>query len=692
MVDECGHEPRDTPVSGVLPQLRLDELLEGLQQQVAQVRSARDRIHTLLDAVLVIGSDLELEVVLQRIVESAVSLVDAEYGALGVLGEEGTIKQFLTVGIDEETIAGIGHYPRGEGILGLLIRHPEPLRLANLARHPSSVGFPSGHPPMTSFLGTPIKVREQVFGNLYLTDKQGATEFDADDEAVLRTLAAAAGVAIDNARLYDDARRRQRWLAASNELTRSLLSGTEPAAVLESFTATLREMAGADLVTLAIPVGDSGELVIEAASGPRAEDARGLVLGAATLAAKVFASGETITSDAVSADPRATGGSAAVVELGPAFLVPLGTRDHVRGVLQVANVPGGPVFTDAVIDMVIGYGNQAALALEVAEHRQDADRMLVLNDRDRIARDLHDLVIQRLFAGAAWPTSSNAPRNWAAPSPSARTSRAAPSWNGPRRCTPPREWGRDFRLSAARGPRSGAVRRAPAVRGSSGWTYSGASTAPPRHPRRERSRLRSPPRRAWTGGSGRLRLRLRVLWAAAAGPHHPHAHPPGEVATAGDGRRRPPRVGAGALPVKGACDARRIYREEADPDFDGATEAGTPYCAPGTPGCDADYDYATRPPDALLPIGRDSDVYARMVRQAGRGALLRYYRVEDGTHVDSLVDTFPDKLRPMVPCHRSAFEALERWLAGKGRPPADHTVRRPADADPATLLTSCPLD
>ncbi|MGW7693242.1 sensor histidine kinase [Streptomyces asiaticus] len=385
---------------GALPQLRLDELLEGLQQQVAQVRSARDRVHTLLDAVLAIGSDLELEVVLQRIVESAVSLVDAEYGALGVLGEEGTIKQFLTVGIDEETIAEIGHYPRGEGILGLLIRHPEPLRLADLARHPSSVGFPSGHPPMTSFLGTPIKVREQVFGNLYLTDKQGAAEFDADDEAVLRTLAAAAGVAIDNARLYDDARRRQRWLAASNELTRSLLSGTEPAAVLESFTAALREMAGADLVTLAIPVGDSGELVIEAASGTRAEDARGLVLGAATLAAKVFDSGETITSDAVSADPRATGGSAAIVELGPAFFVPLGTRDHVRGVLQVANVPGGPVFTDAVIDMVIGYGNQAALALEVAEHRQDADRMLVLNDRDRIARDLHDLVIQRLFAGA----------------------------------------------------------------------------------------------------------------------------------------------------------------------------------------------------------------------------------------------------------------------------------------------------
>ncbi|MGW5497350.1 sensor histidine kinase [Streptomyces olivaceoviridis] len=382
------------------PQLRLDALLEDLQQQVVQVRGARDRVHTLLDAVLVVGSDLDLEVVLYRIVESAVALVDAQYGALGVLGEEGTIKQFVTVGMDDEAIARIGYYPRGEGILGLLIRHPEPLRLENLADHPASAGFPDGHPPMASFLGAPVRVRDQVFGNLYLTNKKSGAEFDSDDEAVLRTLAAAAGVAIDNARLYDDAHRRQRWLAASNELTRSLLSGSEPASVLESFTATVREMAGADLVTLAVPVGAKGELVIEAASGSLAEEVRGLLLPATTLAAKVYASGETIISKAVSADPRAEGGSASVVELGPAFFVPLGTREHVRGVLQVANVPGGALFTDAVIDMVTGFGNQAALALDVAEHRRDTERMVVLNDRDRIARDLHDLVIQRLFAGA----------------------------------------------------------------------------------------------------------------------------------------------------------------------------------------------------------------------------------------------------------------------------------------------------
>ncbi|MFE0176036.1 tannase/feruloyl esterase family alpha/beta hydrolase [Streptomyces sp. NPDC059002] len=163
---------------------------------------------------------------------------------------------------------------------------------------------------------------------------------------------------------------------------------------------------------------------------------------------------------------------------------------------------------------------------------------------------------------------------------------------------------------------------------------------------------------------------------------------------------------------------QRINREELDPDFDGATEAGTPYCAPGTPDCDADYNYAARPPavqravgrialtgrigkplitlqgtlDVLLPISKDSDVYARMVHKAGRGALLRYYRIEDGTHVDSLVDTFPDKLRPMVPCHRAAFAAMEDWLGGKGRPPGDRTVRRPADAGSAALLTSCPLE
>ncbi|MEU5719675.1 GAF domain-containing protein [Streptomyces sp. NPDC020403] len=380
------------------PQLRLDELLDGLQAQVAQVRATRDRVHTLLDAVLSIGSDLDLDVVLRRITESAVALVDAEYGALGVVGEEGRIKQFITVGMDEETVKAIGHYPEGQGILGLLIREPEPLRLADLGTHSESVGLPAGHPPMTTFLGAPVRVRDRVFGNLYLTDKRGGAQFDDEDEAVLRTLAAAAGVAIDNARLYEDTRRREQWLAASSDLARSLLSGADPDRVLHQVASTVRELSGADLVTMAVPLDGGDELVIEAADGEAAERVRGLVLPATTLAAKVYHSNERITSNALSQEPQNGGGSAAQVELGAGFLLPLGSREHVRGVLQVGNLPGGDDFSESTVTMISGFADQAALALEIAEHRREAEHLLVLTDRDRIARDLHDLAIQRLFA------------------------------------------------------------------------------------------------------------------------------------------------------------------------------------------------------------------------------------------------------------------------------------------------------
>ncbi|WP_439681440.1 sensor histidine kinase [Embleya sp. MST-111070] len=381
--------------------MRLDELLDELQAHVEVVRSARNRVNGLLEAVLTVGSDLDLEIVLRRIVESAASLVDAEYGALGVIGEEERLSRFLTVGLAPETIREIGPYPTGRGILGLLIRDPRPLRLHNLNEHPESFGFPANHPPMNTFMGVPIRIRDTVFGNLYLTDKRGGADFDEDDEAVLRTLAAAAGVAIDNARLYDDVRRRERWLAASSDLTRSLLSGEPPADVLRSFTAAIREMADADLVTLAVPVHGSadGDLVVEAAAGPLADRVRGLVLsGESTLMGKVFGSGETITRTDLARDPGAVVAHTAEVDLGSAFLLPLGTPDSIRGVLQVANRAERPQLSDAVLRMVTGFADHAALALEIAERRRDAELLTVLQDRDRIARDLHDLAIQRLFA------------------------------------------------------------------------------------------------------------------------------------------------------------------------------------------------------------------------------------------------------------------------------------------------------
>ncbi|WP_346767441.1 GAF domain-containing protein, partial [Streptomyces sp. C1-2] len=164
-----------------LPQLRLDELLEELQARLDAARGTRDRVHSLLEAVLAVGRELDLEHVLHGIVDAAATLVDAEYAALGVIGPDGTrLSAFHTVGVDEDQIARIGHYPEGHGILGELIRHPEPLRLAKLSAHPASYGFPAHHPPMNSFLGVPIRVRDQVFGNLYLTEKRGGLEFDEE--------------------------------------------------------------------------------------------------------------------------------------------------------------------------------------------------------------------------------------------------------------------------------------------------------------------------------------------------------------------------------------------------------------------------------------------------------------------------------------------------------------------------------
>ncbi|MFF5406775.1 GAF domain-containing protein [Streptomyces misionensis] len=383
---------------GSVPPLRMDALLSELQEHVERVRGGRDRMQTLLDAVMAIGSDLELEDLLRRIVQSAVQLVDASYGALGVLGEEGTIRQFITVGMDEETIADIGHYPEGHGILGLLIREPRPLRMEDLGEHPESTGFPPGHPPMRTFLGAPVQVRGKVFGNLYLTDKHGGLPFDADDEVVLRSLAAAAGVAIDNARLYDDSRHRERRLSASADMTRALLSGAPPEEILRSLADTVRQMTDTDLVTLALPVGEGPDLTVEAAAGEAADRLLGLALPATTLAAKVLSTGEPITSEALSDDPRGSGGSASLVRLGPAFFVPVGDSERVRGVLQVAKVPGGSPFSEATIGMVSAFADQAALALKLAEHRRENEQLALLGDRDRIARDLHDQVIQRLFA------------------------------------------------------------------------------------------------------------------------------------------------------------------------------------------------------------------------------------------------------------------------------------------------------
>jgi signal transduction histidine kinase len=383
----------------VLPSLRLDELLAELQIRLQAVLATRDRVNALFDAVVSVGRNLDIEVVLRGIVASAVSLVDARYGAMGVIGDGGRLAEFIPVGLTEDEIAGIHHWPEGRGLLGALIRDPKPLRIADLGAHELSSGFPAGHPPMTSFLGVPIRIRDEVYGNLYLTEKRGGGEFDQEDEAVLVALAAAAGVAIENARLYDEARRQQRWLAASAEVTRTLLSGADVSDALELITAKSLEMSGADLVALALPTGDGTLLRIEHAAGDGAADALGLLLPADSSASgHVLTTAELLSVDDFRNDDRVAQVARDNMNLGPAILVPLGSEGDVRGVLTAGRRPGAMPLAPAAADMLVTFASQAGIAVELAEHRRQAERVAVFEDRDRIARDLHDLVIQRLYA------------------------------------------------------------------------------------------------------------------------------------------------------------------------------------------------------------------------------------------------------------------------------------------------------
>ncbi|GAB3981041.1 two-component system sensor histidine kinase [Actinoallomurus acanthiterrae] len=390
--------PGDDRARLSLPQLRLDDLLGELQTRLDAVLATRDRVHALLEAVVSIGSDLDLRTVLRRIVEAATTLVDARYGALGVIGDGGRLVQFITVGVGEEEIAEIGHWPHGHGVLGLLIKEPHSLRLPDLSAHPESYGFPENHPPMRSFLGVPIRVRDEVFGNLYLTEKAGGGEFDEDDESVVAALATAAGVAIENARLYQEARRRERWLQASAEVSTALLSGTEFRDVIELVAASAREICDGDMGVVALV--DGTDLVVETVAGGHAEEVRGLRFPVdGTPAGGVFRSGEPLALTDVEALARRFGVPEGVLT-GSALIVPLGLGAGARGVLWVVNASGKQVFGEPVRRLLEPFAAQAAIGLELAERRRDAERLTLLEDRDRIAKDLHDTVIQRLFATA----------------------------------------------------------------------------------------------------------------------------------------------------------------------------------------------------------------------------------------------------------------------------------------------------
>src|SRR6202522_1150126 len=357
-------------------------------------------MYGLLQAVVAIGGGLDLGSTLRRIVQTAVGLVAASYGALGMIGEDRPLAEFIPVGLTDAEIVAIHHWPEGHGLLGLLIRDPRPLRLADIAAHPDSSGFPAGPPPMGSFLGVPVRVRDEVFGNLYLTNKRSAAEFTEDDEAVLIALGAAAGIAIENARLYEAARRQQRVIQATADVTTRLLSGADPGEVLADVTRLVRELSGADLAVLAIPDEDTRVLTYTYADGAGADSIRGLVVPAgSSLSGQVLAGGEPAVTEDLAADARVTQvARGAMSQIGHAIVFPLGVPGNVRGVLTVGRRHGAPAFPPDRAEGVSSFASQAGVALELAARRADAERLSLFEHRDRIARDLHDLVIQRLYA------------------------------------------------------------------------------------------------------------------------------------------------------------------------------------------------------------------------------------------------------------------------------------------------------
>ncbi|WP_432544839.1 GAF domain-containing sensor histidine kinase [Kineococcus sp. SYSU DK002] len=365
--------------------LELDQLLEQLIERAQDVLGTQGRLRGLLAATRAISSDLDLPVLLRRITQAACDLLGARYGALGVIGTDGRLSEFTTVGVDDDVAAGIGPLPRGAGLLGQLIRHPEPLRLADLGAHPAAVGLPPGHPPMHTFLGAPVRVRDRVFGNLYLTEKTVAgqpAEFSAEDEELLVALASAAGVAIDNARLFDVAERRQRWLRASADIVQDLLAEDTPALSLVARRALLA--AGADLAAV---------LVVD----PRSPDGQDRVQ-------VVAADGEGADALLGTTWPRSrfTDGPAPAPGFGPdgpAMLVHIpGDGSQLPGLVWLARSRPGHRYDDEDRAMAADFAGHVSLAMELGRAQQNRRTIALLDERDRIARDLHDHVIQQLFA------------------------------------------------------------------------------------------------------------------------------------------------------------------------------------------------------------------------------------------------------------------------------------------------------
>ena len=367
------------------------------RRQPSGLSEAQARLHGLIQAQRLIVRDLDLPTLLHRIVQASVDLVDARYGALGVVGSDGRrLEQFIHVGMTAEEVRATGAMPEGKGLLGVLIDEPYTIRVRDVASHPRSTGFPPGHPPMRGFLGVPIRIRGETFGNLYLT-RDDDRSFTVEDEQLVQALAATAAVAIENARLFAIAEHRQDWLAASAEISQRVLSGSD--ASLRLVAQEVRRLAHADMITVVIPEG--AELRVAVAEGNKAQALEGRHYPrAGSLSDRVMCDATPVRLTQTD-NPEAAGGRLYLADwmpIGPTMVLPLLGSHEVTGTLVVARRRDAHPFTTSEMQMATAFANHASVALEMADARRDQELVRVLEDRARIARDLHDHVIQQLFA------------------------------------------------------------------------------------------------------------------------------------------------------------------------------------------------------------------------------------------------------------------------------------------------------
>lgn len=373
---------------------RIEDLLREFVARADELLHTQEQMNGLLSAVVSLAEDLSLEAVLHRVVQSACDLVGAKYGALGVIGENQELSHFITVGIEAEEARRIGELPTGHGVLGHLIREPTPLRLHDLGQHPIASGFPPNHPPMKTFLGVPLRVRDAVFGNLYLTEKHGGQDFTPEDEDLAVALAAAAGIAIQNARLFDESRCRQRWLEAGMELSNLLIASSRPG-----------DAENLDLVAeAALKVSDSVQAVIAVPSSDGVLQCRSALGGFGPLPGQELPASDLILTvmetgrSHLARTPAQVLGAEMTKKLGPVLLFALGHAGTTNGVLVVARPVGSPDYNQSDAESSALFGSRIGLALDLASANALREQNLLFTDRERIARDLHDLVIQRLFA------------------------------------------------------------------------------------------------------------------------------------------------------------------------------------------------------------------------------------------------------------------------------------------------------